>query len=263
MSNAKFTLNDLKRVHHDSNTLSEFTEELCYHRGIKASFKALKIKDKKDLLKSIESKDESAVNSNFDKIIEKYVSFDDDNFKSEDLTLGEKYQLLSYIRRAAAGDSVNIIHQCPECEKVTQDIKYDMKDMIVNYYNPESSVDNTILIGNIKIYLGQLTRKDEKQIEEYMKRNKLSSMTERHIISLVGAIKQIEITDEDITGNVDLSFEDKFKFFEDLSQSIIDQIVNYLKSIEHGVKLPFNFKCSNCGYENETEEASVAAFFIS
>lgn len=265
MSDKKFTLNDLKTAHADSiKSLSEFSEELCYHRGINVLFRPLKIKDKKDLLKSIESKDEVAINSNLDRIIEKYVTFDSQDFSSDELTIQERYQILTYIRRAAAGDKVKIIHQCPECEKVNSNIEYELSNMEVTYIDPKNEVDNTIKIGdNITLYLGMITRKDEKIIDSLMKKKKLKTMTERQIISLVGTIKEIRMSSEDIEEAVDLTPEQKLEFFEELDQSVIDKILDFVKTQDHGVKLPFSFVCDQCGYHNDIEEASVAAFFIS
>lgn len=257
----KFNIQDLRRV--QSENASEFTEKLCYHTDITAHFGALKIKDKKELLKSIESKDEDAINRNLDRIIEKYVRFDPE-ISSDDITIQERYQVLTYMRRAAAGDSVKIVHQCPECEKVNTDIDYDLSNMRVDMYDPSKEEGNVVKIGKkVSVYLGPMTRKDEREVEDLIKQRKIKSTTEKQIVSLVGMIKKVEMTDEDIVGEVRLSSSEKLDFFEDLDQTFIDDMVKYMKTVETGVKLPFSFSCEHCDYHNDEEEASVAAFFIS
>jgi hypothetical protein len=258
-----YSLNDLKRIQKDDDSLKEFSEKLCYHTDITAYFSALKIKDKKELLKSIESKDEEAINRNFDRIIEKYVKFDPD-ISTDDLTVQERYQILTYMRRAAAGDSVKIAHQCPECEKINSDIEYDLNNMEVTYFDKDNELETSIKVSKkISVHLGPMTRKDEREVETLIKKRKVKSVTERQIISLIGIIKKVEIEEEDIVGEVKLTPSEKLEFFEELNQSIIDDMIEYMKKIENGVKLPFSFNCEFCDYANEEEEASVAAFFIS
>lgn len=256
-----FSFSDLKKA--QSESLGEYSEKLCYHTNITAHFSALKIKDKKDLLKSIESKDEAAINRNFDRIIEKYVTFVPE-ISIEEITMQERYQILTYMRRAAAGDSAKIFHQCPECEKVNEDIDYDLSNMVVNFFDSDKKINNIVEVGTkIKVYLGPMTRKDEREIEDLVKKKKIKSNTEKQLISLIGIIKKVEMSDEDIIGEVTLTPEEKLEFFEELNQSIIDNIVDYMKSVESGVKMPLDFTCKYCGYHNEDEEASIAAFFIS
>ncbi len=255
-----FSFKDLQRVH--SESLSEYTEKLCYHTNITAHFSALKIKDKKQLLKSIESKDEDAINRNLDVIIEKYVRFEPE-ISSDNITVQERYQILTYMRRAAAGDSVRIVHQCPECEKVNTDIDYELSNMKVDMFDNSKDIQNVVKVGKkISVYLGPMTRKDEKQIEAIIKKKNVKSSTEKHIISLIGIIKKIEMTEDDIVGEVNLSSEEKLEFYENMGQEFIDKVIEYMKSIQCGVKLPFDFTCKHCGYHNSEEEASVASFFI-
>ena len=256
-----FSFNDLKRVQNES--ASDYTEKLCYHTDTTAHFGALKIKDKKELLKSIESKDENAINRNLDRIIQKYVTFEPE-IDLDDITIQERYQILTYMRRAAAGDSVKIVHQCPECEKMTDSIDYDLSNMTVDFFVPSDEVKNEIQIGDkIRVFLGPMTRKDEKEVEALIKKKKVTSDSEKQLMSLIGIIKKVEMTDEDITGEVTLTPEEKLEFYENLGQNFIDSAIEYMKSINTGVKLPFNFTCSHCGYNNPEEEASVAAFFMS
>lgn len=261
---AKFTITDLKKLQAQEGTESEeIPLELAFHKTT-AYIKPLKVKDKKALMKSIESKSEKNIQKNLDNIVEKYVTFEGD-ITGDDITIQERFQILTAIRRAAAGDSVKIAHQCPECQKVTRDIEYDLSNTTtIDYTAPENGEDVVVSkSGNIKLYLKPLTRKDEKELEEIIFARKIETMSERQFIMLAGAISKIEITQDDISGEVDMKAEDKIEIFENLDTKTLDKIVNYLDKTKHGVHLPFSFKCEHCGYTNEREEANITVFFIS
>ena len=66
-----YNLKDLQEIQGQTNReLSESSVQLCYHLGKCAYVRPLKLKDKKDLLKSMESKNLRLINKNFDQIIQ-------------------------------------------------------------------------------------------------------------------------------------------------------------------------------------------------
>lgn len=256
-----FNISDLKKIQVESSSNAEFSVNLCYS-GRKAFVRPLKIKDKKDLLKAIESKDEKLVQKILDDIIEKYVELED-NRPIEDLTIQERYQILVEIRRAASGDQIKIVHQCPKCEHINKDIPYDIKNMVVKPF--DNSVPNEMFLfdNKVKLVLGPLRRSEEKKIEKIIFDKKIQTISEKNMLLMSGFIQKIFINKDDIWGEVTLKTEEKIEFFESLSPNEFDFIANYIKNSDFGVKLPFSFKCENCGYENEREEANVTVFFIS
>jgi hypothetical protein len=261
-----FTVDDLRKIQASAKTeAEELPIELSYNRK-QAFIKPLKVKDKKSLMKAIETKNEKLIHKLFDNIVEKYVTLED-GISLDDITVSEKYQILTWIRRSAAGDTVKIIHKCPECEKVTTGIDYDLNNIQVKMFesDEENPIDNKIVTagGKITLYLGPITRKDEKEIDSVIYARNIESLTERQFMHMVGAIKRVEVTSEDMSGDVDFKIEEKIDFFESLDSNVLDKINNYLRKIDHGVKMPFNFKCSHCGYENKTEMANITVFFIS
>lgn len=254
-----FTLSDLKKVQAESNF--EFSIDLCYsHR--KAFVRPLKIKDKKELMKAIESKDEKLIQKVLDEIVEKYVVLED-NRPLTDLTVQERYQILVEIRRAAAGDTVKIAHQCPNCEHINKEIPYDLKNIYIKEY--DNTYNNKLLLfnGNVEIILGPLRREEEKKIEKIIFDRKLKLNSEKQFLLMAGFIEKIYIKKDDVFGEVSLSTSEKIEFFENLSSGDLDKIIEYIKNTDFGVKLPFHFRCEKCGYENEKEEANIAVFFIS
>jgi len=110
MSN--ISASDLRKLYAQSTTAPQMDIELCYSRK-HILVKPLKVKDKKELLKSIESKNEILVNSVLDSIIARYVeTIDGSEFNPQDLTTQERQQILVYIRVANGDDECKIAHQC-------------------------------------------------------------------------------------------------------------------------------------------------------
>jgi hypothetical protein len=264
MSETSFNIKDLKKIYAD-NTAPQNEIELCYSREA-VLVKALKIKDKKELLKAVETKNESAINKVLDNIIEKYVEYKNgDPVDGKKLTTQERHQLLVQIRiSAGSSEQHNLVHQCPECEHLNKNIKFDPASIYVDFYEKKEGVDEVIEIadGKIKIFLGPLFREDEIQIEAIIKKRKLESQAEKQFAMLSGVIKKVIASINDVESEVSLSSEDKVDFFENLSSGDLDKITKFFENVDFGVKMPFDFKCEKCGHES-TEQVNIAVFFIS
>lgn len=255
-----FKPSDLKKLY-ATQSGDEIAIDLCF-TGRKAYIKPMKVRDKKDILKAIESKDEKLIHKNFDDIIEKYVTLED-NRNTDDLTVQERYQVLVAIRRAAAGDVAKLAHQCPKCEHINKDIIFDMNNIITKNFEATDTVDSIdVANGSIKIILSPIRREDEKKLEKIIFDKKITLTSERQFIMMAGYIHKVVISQNDITSEVSMNMEERIDFFENLRASDLDKITNYIKKTDFGVTLPFNFKCEKCGYTSE-EEANVAVFFIS
>jgi oligoribonuclease NrnB/cAMP/cGMP phosphodiesterase (DHH superfamily) len=100
--------------------------------------------------------------------------------------------------------------------------------------------------------------------EEYIKKNKLKTMTDKQFAILATVIKNVYIKDGDSEAQA-VEFKDvgdKVSFIENLNSSDMKCITDYVESLNFGVALPFDFKCTNCDHESK-EEVNVAVFFIS
>jgi hypothetical protein len=257
---ASFNFSDLKKLY-ATPSADEMAIDLCY-TGNKAFVKPMKVRDKKDILKSIESKDEKLIQRVFDEIIEKYVTLDGDR-STDDLTVQERYQILVSIRRAAAGDTAKLAHQCPSCEHVNKDIPFNMENIVTkNYECPEDQSTIEVANGNIKVILGPIRRSDERKLEKIIFDKKITLVSERQFTMMAGYINKIFISQNDIIAEVPMKIEEKIDFFENLRASDLEKITDYIRNTEFGVKLPFKFKCEKCGHTAD-EEANVAVFFIS
>lgn len=264
MSETTFNAKDLKRLYAD-NSAARSEIELCYSRN-KVLVKALKIKDKKELLKAIESKNENSINKSLDDIIEKYVEYSDgEPVDGKKLTTQERQQLLVNIRLAAGGlENSKLVHQCPECEHINKNISYNPSTMYVDFYEKDSETNDFLDLANgqIKVYLGPLFREDEIEIENIIKRKKFETNSEKQFAMLAGVIKKVVAKIDDVESEVELTMQDKMDFFDNLSASDLDKITDYFQKIDFGVKMPFDFRCEKCGHESE-ENVNIAVFFIS
>lgn len=258
---------DLKKLYAQSTTAAQMDIELCYSRK-HILVKPLKVKDKKELLKSIESKNEIVVNGVLDDIISRYVeTVDGSDFDPKLLTTQERQQILVYIRVANGEDECKIAHQCPKCEAINKNIVFKTESLNLKMYegdheNVKVSIksDKSIIV----LELGVVTRKDEMDGEEYIKKNKLKTMTDKQFVILSTVIKKAFIQ----VGNgeaQEVDFKDvgdKVGFIENLRSTDLRLVTDYVESLDFGVTLPFSFKCNACDHES-TEEVNVAVFFIS
>lgn len=259
------SVDQLKNIYNTTGDTPDSKIDLCYCKR-SVFIKPLKVKDKKDLLKSIESKNEDIVNKKLDEIIVKYVEPEDGgNLDYDNLTSNERQQILVYIRVAAGGNSAKIVHECPNCGMVNKNIEYDLDDMYLKEFDVNED-DMTIPIGkgNIKIELAPITRRIEKQIDRYVKNNKIKAMTEKQMCLVAGHIKDVWIDTDDGEQKVDFkNIEEKINFFDGLNGVDATNVMEIMnKCLDFGIKMPFSFKCEKCEYEAE-EEVNVAAFFIS
>jgi hypothetical protein len=257
-----FSLSDLKKLYATKSS-PENAIKLCYSQK-EVFVKPLKIKDKKEILKSIESKNETVINRALDEVIEKYAEYADGSaFSVNTLTSQERFQLLVHIRVSAAGTTAKIAHECPACGHINKEITYDLNSMYVkNYVKPEGGDELTLSNGNIKLLLGPMTRDKEIEIERYIKKNKLTATSEKNFALMAGVIKSITMKQDDIEANVTLSTDEMIEFFENLPAVELDKILDYFKHTDFGVKMPFEFKCEKCNHEEE-QEVNIAVFFIS
>ena len=208
-----FDIKDLKKLY-ASNSSPETTVKLCYSQK-EVGIRPMKVKDKKEILKAIESKKENIINKALDNIIEKYVEpVDESDFDIGDLTSPERHQILVHIRVAAAGDTAKIVHECPACAHVNTEIEYNLNDMYVqNYEEPETGNILKVAGGAITLHLGPMTRQNEIQVENYLKRKKIQTAAEKNFALMAGVIRKVEMSQDDITAEVKLDIEEKIDFF--------------------------------------------------
>lgn len=230
----------------------------------KATLVSMKIKEQKDFLKALERQDEYLINEAFDKILLKcIISIDDQPVDLDQLCIQDRTYLLMMVRKLL-NPKAKISHVCPVSEKVYNDIEIDLNTLEVVKYTGNNLIQSLDLNENIKLKIGPVTRKDEKDIEKWIKaKSKDKSLVDKRYCAYAAVIKEVMIKNQE-TGEFEvqeLNYDNKVELIVDVcSQNIIDIIDSYIKTLDFGIKLKFHFKSDE--YENENEEAMLISFFI-
>lgn len=236
--------------------------------GKKATIRPMKVKEQKEFLKAFEKQDEFLLNEAFDHILAKCVdSIDGDAYDGDTLCVQDRTFLLIKIRQLTSGDKIKIAHFIQEKNKVEQ-IDVDLSQFEVLYRDDEINKE-IVLNDAVKVIVGPVTRKNEKDIEQYLKKkgptNK-DSMIERRYCAYAAIIKEIWFTEtkEDNkkeTNKVDASFSDIVEFITDFNgDKDLKKLDEYATTLDFGIKLKFPINVE--GYQNDQEEASLLSFFI-
>lgn len=258
------SIQDLKKIYSSTTESSQMEIQLCYSKD-SILVRPLKTKDKKELLKSLESKNEIIVNKVLDDIIEKYCEkIDGTSVDYLDLVTQERHQILVYIRVANGDTECKIAHQCPKCEHVNRNIPFNSDKLELKDF--EGKKENEVIEvgqGKFRFELNVIKRKDEILGEDYIKKNKIKTMTEKQYVMMATAIKNVQVNVDGVFQDVDFkTFDEKISFLENLNTRDSNKITSYLEKLDFGIKLPFDFTCTECDHSS-TQEVNVAVFFIS
>lgn len=270
MDNAS-NFNDLKKrfVLDSSKTIPQGIAELPSN-GAKVTFSPMKVKQQKEFLKALEKKDETLINEAFDHILNACVSMVDDKpFDVDSLCVQDRTFLLIRIRQLTSGPEVKITHICPKSEVVYNNIPIDLNTLQIEPYKGTSITQELDLTPSIKVILGLVTRKDEKDIERWIKnKSKDNSVIDRRycvyasIIKNIKMKKEVKENEQAIYEDIPVTFDQKVEFITDAcAQKDLALFDEYIKTLDFGIRLRFHFK-SDAGYENENEEANIISFFI-
>ena len=92
---------------------------------------------------------------------------------------------------------------------------------------------------------------------------KIDTKVEKEFIYLASTVKELYLNADDITRKYTPKIAERVEFIENLVFDDFDKIREYFsKCAEFGLSLQFNFKCTECEYKNEKEEAKIVNFFI-
>jgi hypothetical protein len=263
VENTNLKLADLKKIYAQQSQSSANIEiSLCYS-GKKVYIRPIKVKDKKDILKSVESKNEELLQRTLDDIIQKYAeSADKSPILVDSLTQKEKEQIIVYMRLAIGDitDKIKIAHQCPQCEQIKRDIDFEISRLNVVNYDRANSSRIQLLDGVIELDIGPITLRDEKDIEALIKKSNIKSDSEKQLVSLAAFIKRIYVNSSPVD---DVStVEQKYQFVENLQINDLKTITEKIRINDFGIKMPFEFHCDKCGFKAQ-QEVVPAVFFMS
>lgn len=231
----------------------------------KASIISMKVKEQKDFLKALEKTDEYLINEAFDKLLQRCVlNINGEPVEVDNICIQDRNFLLLEIRKLI-GTKAKISHMCPVSEKMHNNIEIDLeKNLEVTYFKGKSLTNTIEILNGIKLEVGPVTRKNDKDIELWLKKQKdKSSIIDRRYCGYAALIKNISVKNKDSGQYEDeiLSFENKVEFIVEMCPTkVLEQLDEYYKSLDFGIKIRFHFKSDE--YENENEEAMLLSFFI-
>jgi hypothetical protein len=192
------------------------------------------------------------------------LSIDEKPFDLDSLCNQDRTFLLIQIRKLTFGPNAKIAHQCPVSQKIIQDIEINLDDMRVDYYEGTNVIRELAITDDVKIALSPFTRKDEKQVEKWMKAQGTSlTQTDLRYAQYASLIHGAWFkSDSGEWEEVILSFSEKQDLLlNHCSRQDLDEFNKYLKEeLDFGIRLKFAFKSDS--YENAEEEASPIAFFM-
>jgi hypothetical protein len=256
-----------KFVINNNKEMPQAVVELPSNRQ-KTLIKAMKVKEQKEFLKALEKRDEFLINEAFDKILTSCVlTVNEEPFDGDKLCVQDRMFLLIKIRQLSSGDKILIPHVIVVDEKEkTEQIEVDMTKFNVVY--KEGNLNKEVLLNpTTKIILGPSTRKNEKDLENWIKTKGVSkdSLVERRFAAYATLIKEIWFIPEDSKDKsweqVTLNFAEAVEFVTDAcTEKDLKQFEEYAKELDFGIKLivPVNVE----GYNNPEEEVNLISFFI-
>jgi hypothetical protein len=159
-------------------SVSERIVELPYLRK-KAAFRPMMNKHLKNYLKAMESRDEFLINQSLDQVLESCVdTVDGEEFNADSICIQDRIFMLVKIREASMGSVAKFQHISEKLEEPVE-VEVDIGDFPVSYQ--EEPLEEVINITDeVRVYLGPVTRKSEKEMETYLKkRGKKESIVDR------------------------------------------------------------------------------------
>ena len=196
--------------------IPENVVELPYLKR-KAVYRPMKNREMKEFLKAFEKKDEFLISAAFDAIIESCLhSIDGESIDAKDLCTPDRQYLLLKIRQASLGDIAKIYHAV-ENRPDPIELEVDLNSFAVVYKN--EVVRNEIEITeNVKMVLGLATRRDELEMEAWLKKSaNKNSIIDRSYSSAATLIKEVYIKTEDGEWeNVSINFFEKVQLLSDV-----------------------------------------------
>lgn len=259
---SSLSLNDLKkRLATNSGDIPESVVELPSNKQ-KATIRPMKVKEQKSILKAIEKRNEYLVNESFDILLDKCViSVDGEPFDNDDIILQDRKFLLIKIQELTNGPKSKIQHINHKTGDLIKDVEVDISELDVIYFEGELYKEIQ-LSDTLFINVGPITRKGEKEIERWTKKNKAEdSVIDKRYCGYASLIKRIIVKDDEVT-EYNLSFDEKVQFISDnCSSSQLKEIDKYVKTLDFGIQLKVDINTEEYTSEEE-EDISIISFFI-
>lgn len=269
MSSTPFDFKKFKNsiVKEKNTNIPQAIVELTADRR-RAAIRPMSVKDQKEFLKAMEKQDQYLINQAFDSILERCVdNIEGAPFNGDDLPLQDRTYLLLKIRQQTTGDKTKITHIHPKTGEPVPDVEIDLKEALqVKYFEGTTLTKELKLTDNVKVLLGPVLRKDEKELDTWCRKTEnKDSIVNRKYASYATLIKKVFYIDPEtktLSEVTDLTFDNKVDIVTDcfdLKQT--QEVEDFVKTLDFGATVKFRFDDKN-GYVNDNEEVNFISFFI-
>jgi len=172
----------------------------------------------------------------------------DEWFNVDDITIQDRFTLIVEIRKITKGNTYTFNIDCPKCRtELINNINLDELEFVPY---PEKIDPVVKLTDALSVDMKYTTRGIQKEAIKLV--NGIPNLT----------IEQLE-TFYTPTGEItDVSIEDKKELLDNLSESIYDNINEWYKKFDYGVKFKYQPSCRFCGWKGEEEDIPLTGFFF-
>lgn len=219
--------------------------------GKEVRFRPYLVKEEKMLLMAVESENPQAVLKALKEIIES--CFED--VKASQLAIFDVEYMFLNLRAKSAGEQTEINYRCSECD-AENPILIDFEAIEIEAQD-ESKL--TIDLG------GDMTIKMRyPTIRDAMKHPILLGQSDAKKTEILFTLIDILIDKIAIGDKIENFHEnsklERMTFVEALSMKQLDLLKSFIRDLP-AAKVPIEFKCNECGHENQTEVKGVQDFF--
>ena len=205
--------------------------------GESVSFRPYLVKEEKVLMLAFESKDTAQAAKAIGNTLNACAQ--DDGFNAFKCTTYDVEYLFTALRTKSVGETSNVILKCSECET--------KNDIVVNL--------DDVNLGDSSLKRESVKSTDDISVDmaypQYGEMTKITSEGEtlQDGIKMIGACIEAINTEEQSYGREDFKADELEEFMESLTTEQFKKLSGFLKDIPT-LKHDVEFKCVNCGHEN-------------
>lgn len=215
--------------------------------GKKTKFRPFLVKEEKVLLIAMESEDSNSILTAMMDTLEACV----DKIDKNELTTFDIEYLFTRIRTKSVGESADIQLKCKTCEHLNP----------VSINLDEVRLTDTKLT-NTKIDLGNniILEMQYPSYAEMLKHKQSDSKTEQMFDTLRMCMKNLR-TDEELISLKEITVKELNEFIESMNAQQFKELTSFIENMPR-LQYNSNFKCQNCGNENDILIEGFDNFFM-
>lgn len=170
----------------------------------------------------------------------------DEDFNIDNLYIQDRFFLFFCIRMRSKGSVIESKDTCTKCKsQYISKISFEN----VNFTELKDDIEPVLNINkDLSIELKLLTRKDQKEIFDFVKKMNVQNKKEELItiayVSYAASIKSITYKNK---VKEDLSLKDKLYFVENITEEVLKNIKQWNDDNDFGIDLDFEIVCPHCG----------------